>query len=197
MLLFGLFLTLAIYAQSADQGHQNLGGAITAFLIIVSFLLSCERVCFDSGRRSRWVWGIFIPIFGLPFGLWRHARLQQEKEKKLKAKENKRLALQRMEEEHQRAKEAEQNFQQMKIKEQILTIKRHLEEMKRHLASPEGQREALLNDLVDISGVSEKKARTLLDQFPTRASIQGSTIEDLSDIPGIGESLAKAISARL
>ena len=61
----------------------------------------------------------------------------------------------------------------------------------------EAEREKLLEDLVDISGVSDKVARTLMDQFPNKKSIQESSIEELSDIPGIGNSVARAIKARI
>lgn len=55
----------------------------------------------------------------------------------------------------------------------------------------------LLERLTDISGVTDKVARTLLDQFPTEESIKDASVEDLSDIPGIGDSIARAIKARL
>jgi len=55
----------------------------------------------------------------------------------------------------------------------------------------------LLERLTDISGVTDKVARTLLDQFPTVESIKDASVEDLSDIPGIGDSIARAIKARL
>ena len=54
----------------------------------------------------------------------------------------------------------------------------------------------LLNTLTDVSGVSDKVARTLMDQFPTLESIKNASIDELSDIPGVGKSVAKAIKAR-
>ena len=59
------------------------------------------------------------------------------------------------------------------------------------------QKESLLRELKDISGVSDKIARTLTDQFPTTKSIKEASVEGLSDIPGVGNSIAKAIKARI
>lgn len=58
-------------------------------------------------------------------------------------------------------------------------------------------KEKLYKTLTDISGVSDKVARTLMDQFPTLETIKNGSIEDLSDIPGVGKSIAKAIKARI
>ena len=69
--------------------------------------------------------------------------------------------------------------------------------MQRLVKKKKAKKEKLLEDLVDISGVSDKVARTLMDQFPTKESIQESSIEELSGIPGIGNSVAKAIKARI
>ena len=63
--------------------------------------------------------------------------------------------------------------------------------------SATGKKQILYEVLTDISGVSDKIARTLLDQFPTIESVQLASIEDLSDIPGVGKSIAKAIKARI
>ena len=54
-----------------------------------------------------------------------------------------------------------------------------------------------MSNLVDISGVTDRIARTLLDQFPTLESIQNASIDELADIPGVGISIAKAIKARI
>ena len=71
------------------------------------------------------------------------------------------------------------------------------EERKEKENSPQYKRETLLKELTDISGVNDKVARTLLDQYPTRESIVNASVEQLSDIPGIGKSIAKAIKARI
>ena len=137
--------------------------------------------------------GIFMGFFGIALGFWVSASWHAQKEKKRKAKE---------EEERER-----------------LRLKRAREERARYWASPEGQREkalkeekkeekrkkrllrerrkALLNELVDISGVSDKVARTLLDQFPTKGSIRKASVKDLSSVPGVGKSIATAIKARI
>ena len=59
------------------------------------------------------------------------------------------------------------------------------------------QRKILLDDLTDISGVSDKISRTILDQYPTIESIKSATEEELIEIPGVGKGLAKAIKARI
>ena len=61
----------------------------------------------------------------------------------------------------------------------------------------EAKRQRLYDALTDISRVSDKVARTLMDQYPTIVSIKGSSSEQLTDIPGVGMSVAKAIKARL
>lgn len=58
-------------------------------------------------------------------------------------------------------------------------------------------RKKLLDDLADISGVSDKISRTILDQYPTIESIRSATEEELIEIPGVGKGLAKAIKARI
>ena len=81
-------------------------------------------------------------------------------------------------------------------------------ERERYRNSPEGKaaairaekefaREKLLEDLEDISGVSNKIARTLLDQFPTVESIKNASVQQLTNIPGVGENISKAIKARI
>ena len=78
-------------------------------------------------------------------------------------------------------------------KEQIETE----EKRKKEENSPQYKREKLLEKLNDISGVSDKVARTLIDQYPTQESIANASEEQLIDIPGIGSSVAKAIKARI
>lgn len=58
-------------------------------------------------------------------------------------------------------------------------------------------RKKLLEDLIDISGVTDKIARTILDQYSTSESIKSATEEELIEIPGVGKGLAKAIKARI
>ena len=86
-------------------------------------------------------------------------------------------------------------------------IKREAERIA-YMNSPEGKKEqerellafkkeSARKSLIDISGINDKLARTLLDQFPDIESIKDASIEDLSDIPGVGKSIAKAIKARI
>ena len=58
-------------------------------------------------------------------------------------------------------------------------------------------KEKLRESLVDISGVSDMVARTIIDQYPTKESIQAAIVEELTEIPGVGNSTAKAIKARI
>ena len=64
-------------------------------------------------------------------------------------------------------------------------------------AAENATKRKLLVDLVAISGVSDKIARTILDQFPTREYIKLTTEEELIDLPGVGKGLARAIKARI
>ena len=61
----------------------------------------------------------------------------------------------------------------------------------------EREAESLLEDLTDISGVSDKVARTLMDKFKTQESIQKASAKSLTSIPGVGMSLAEAIKRRI
>ena len=55
----------------------------------------------------------------------------------------------------------------------------------------------LISELTDISGISDKLARIIMDQYPTLESIQDASVEQLFKIPGVGENIAKAIKTRL
>ena len=73
-----------------------------------------------------------------------------------------------------------------------------------YLRSPEGQlelaknkRDELYKILTDISGISDKVARTILDQYPSFDKLNRASIEKISEIPSIGKNLATAIKARL
>ena len=82
------------------------------------------------------------------------------------------------------------------------------EERERYRNTPEGKAAAiraaedaaqkkLHEDLEDISGVSDKIAGRILDQYSTSESIKSATEEELIEIPGVGKGLAKAIKARI
>jgi hypothetical protein len=57
--------------------------------------------------------------------------------------------------------------------------------------------EKLEQELQDISGVGEKTARSLLDQYSTREAIKKASIKQISAIPGLGTNVARAIKARI
>ena len=197
-----LFLVVGLVACIGAFNAPEYGvfGKTFAALFLLSMIASLERTCFDKKGRGRWVLGIFMGFFGIALGFWVSASWHAQKEKKRKAKEEERRERLRLEEEEERER-------------------LRLEERARYWASPEGQREkalieekkeeerkkrllrerrkALLNELVDISGVSDKVARTLLDQFPTKGSIRKASVKDLSSVPGVGKSIATAIKARI
>jgi len=66
-----------------------------------------------------------------------------------------------------------------------------------YLKSPLGQYDQLYKILIDISGISDRVARTILDQYPSFDKLHRVTIEKMCEIPGVGKNLATAIKARL
>ncbi len=111
-----------------------------------------------------------------------------------------------------RGHKAKKAAAEAKAKAEAEALEAELEERKRYWNSPEGKaaaireeireekefaRKKLLDDLTDISGVSDKISRTILDQYPTIESIKSATEEKLMEIPGVGKGLAKAIKARI
>ena len=59
------------------------------------------------------------------------------------------------------------------------------------------KRDELYKILTDISGISDKVARTILDQYPSFDKLNRASIEKICEIPSIGKNLATAIKARL
>ena len=116
------------------------------------------------------------------------------------AKEKGRLELELR---HAKNKEEQRQKKARLDREQRIKEQEEAERQRQFDASPEGQKliaenkQKLYESLVDIAGVSDKVARTLMDQFPTVQKINQSTAEQLTDIPGVGLSVAKAIKARL
>lgn len=68
---------------------------------------------------------------------------------------------------------------------------------KEYLRSPRGQYQQLYKILIDIAGISDRVARTILDQYPSIDKLYGVSIEKICEIPGVGKNLATAIKARL
>ncbi len=66
-----------------------------------------------------------------------------------------------------------------------------------YLGSPQGQYDQLYKILIDISGISDRVARTILDQYPSFHKLHRVSIEKMCEIPGVGKNLAAAIKARL
>ena len=80
--------------------------------------------------------------------------------------------------------------------EQKEALKKEKERLK-FFNSPEGKREIAYKELLDISQVSDKLARTILDQYPSLNQINAATLSELRDVPGVGQGLAKAIKIRV
>ena len=68
-----------------------------------------------------------------------------------------------------------------------------------YLKSPaiQEERKLVFENLLTIPGLSENIINCLFDQCPTKHAIINSSIEALAEVPGISNSLAKAIHARL
>lgn len=128
---------------------------------------------------------IWMSLMYIPFLI--HSSVQVGRENKRRSKiieelleKEEKIRFDRSPEGQQRIKdEAERNRQHKKI------------------VAERNRQKRLKFDLTDISGISDKGARTIMDQYPTLESIQGASVEQLCDIPGVGESIAKAIKARL
>ena len=56
---------------------------------------------------------------------------------------------------------------------------------------------SIQSQLLEISGLGEKRARQLLRRFGSAARLREATVEEIMDLPGIGESLAREIVTQL
>ena len=81
---------------------------------------------------------------------------------------------------------------QQRIKDEAERNRQHNED-----EAERDRQKRLKFDLTDISAISDKGARTIMDQYPTLESIQDASVEQLCKIPGVGEGIATAIKARL
>jgi len=91
-----------------------------------------------------------------------------------------------------RSPEGKRREAERKAKQEAKKRAEHKEREKR-----EAEREELYNNLTDISGVSGKVARTLMDKFKTLQSIERASAKNLTSIPGVGMNLAEAIKRRI
>ena len=166
---------------------------------------------------------VWISLMYIPFLIHSSVQVGREnkrRSKKLKAeaekqKADKRKAIQeKAKAEREKVEEAEREKERAEREAYLLTPegKRETKEKeeaeakrKREKEEAEAKRkreeeeakEALYNNLTDISGVSDKLARTLMDKFKTQESIKKASAEDLTSIPGVGLSLAEAIKRRI
>ena len=137
-------------------------------------LFTLYMMCSDTGWRLWWAASIPFSIPGTVFVIF----AKRKREERAGA-ERKRLE---EEAERQRQFDATPEGQRLIAKWQ---------------SEIEAKRQRLYDALTDISRVSDKVAWTLMDQYPAIVSIKGSSSEQLTDIPGVGMSIAKAIKARL
>ena len=178
------------FLDHQTEGLDKNGYSLIEYIVGTSFfcvlLLSFERTCFDKGRR--WYWSIGIPfnVFGLAmsFGYKLHIARKEETRLRLEAKIDKLIDITGTS--RPRASAIVHRYRKGSLT---------LEDLADMIW--EREFEDLLSELVDIAGVSDKKARTLLDQFPRREDIQGASIQDLSAVSGIGKSIATAIKIRI
>ena len=56
-----IYSAFAIYAE----GSNDLVTTIILIVIVLTFLVSIERVCLDKGRRAYWVFGLLLNLPGL------------------------------------------------------------------------------------------------------------------------------------
>ena len=199
-LVFGLVFCYAGF--STFEGNVVEKIAKTAY--ILACIISLERTCFDKKGRGRWVLGIFLGYIGIALGLFvSHYKkfskqvAEEEKERAKEEKERERLRRKLAREERARYWASPEGQREKALEEEKKEEKRKKKEEKRKKRLLRERRKALLNALVDISGVSDKVARTLLDQFPTKGNIRKASVEDLSSVPGVGKSIATAIKARI
>ena len=144
--------------------------------------VGCLIAAFFNDWDADFLMGAFLSLFIA--GVFSQITEKLDKKEKQKLLEEKRRMFQEKQEEQERIRQ-EEYLKSPEYKEKLLS-----EELV-------AKRVLLLERLTDISGVTDKVARTLLDQFPTEESIKDASVEDLSDIPGIGDSVARAIKARL
>ena len=66
MVLFvlGMVWTYSAFAIYAE-GSNDLVTTIILIVIVLTFLVSIERVCLDKGRRAYWVFGLLLNLPGL------------------------------------------------------------------------------------------------------------------------------------
>ena len=103
----------------------------------------------------------------------------------------------------QKAKKKYLREKKEKIKTEIDFLERKLEdkmllqEASFDIDSENEDRKRLIEILTDISGVSDRISRTILDQFPTFESIDNGSEKDISQVPGVGKNVARAVKARI
>ena len=157
------------------------------FIIIVIgliFLAVSILYFFNEGFWSIHAWVYFLLFYGVCV---LHQRIS-DGQKKIAKKEERKLKYQ----ETKIIKKEQKEARKLKKK-----IEKEEKESQKFLNSSEGKRETAYKELLDISQVSDKLARTILDQYPSLNKINAATLSELSDVPGVGQGLAKAIKIRV
>ena len=84
LLILGMIWTYASFAIYAE-GSNDLATTMILIVIVLTFLLSIERVCLDKERRAYWVFGLLVNLPGLLLGftiywLRRRSKLKRKSE---------------------------------------------------------------------------------------------------------------------
>ena len=64
LFVLGMVWTYSAFAIYAE-GSNDLVTTIILVVIVLTFLVSIERVCLDKGRRAYWVFGLLLNLPGL------------------------------------------------------------------------------------------------------------------------------------
>ena len=64
LFVLGMVWTYSAFAIYAE-GSNDLVTTIILIVIVLTFLVSIERVCLDKGRRAYWVFGLLLNLPGL------------------------------------------------------------------------------------------------------------------------------------
>ena len=64
LFVLGMVWTYSAFAIYAE-GSNDLSTTLILIVIVLTFLVSFERVCLDKGRRAYWMFGLLLNLPGL------------------------------------------------------------------------------------------------------------------------------------
>ena len=64
LFVLGMVWTYSAFAIYAE-GSNDLSTTLILIVIVLTFLVSIERVCLDKGRRAYWMFGLLLNLPGL------------------------------------------------------------------------------------------------------------------------------------